>query len=88
MKNKSTFNDLKTKLTGDDIMQLEKLIGHGCRQKTKDRLVSILKYGPSSIPHCGILERLTLEEGHWRYCAGQSYPDEIKTIRELILKGE
>ena len=27
------------------------------------------------------------ENGTWSYCAGQSYPDEIRTLRECILNG-
>ena len=40
------------------------------------------------MPTYGILERLTKEGEDWSYRAGQSYPDEIRTIREIILEGK
>jgi hypothetical protein len=81
------FNNLKNDLTIEDVDQLVAIIGNRTRLKTKNRLRSILSYGVSTIPVCGILDRLTEECGQWSYCAGQSYPDEIRTIREIILKG-
>lgn len=84
---KNSFNDLKTQLSEQDIDQIIGIIGHRCRVKTCNRLRSILTYSPSLVPTYGILERLTKENGGWSYCAGQSYPDEIKTLREIILKG-
>lgn len=84
---KNSFNDLKNQLSEQDIDQIIEIIGHRCRVKTCNRLRSILTYSPSLIQTYGILERLTKENGKWSYCAGQSYPDEIKTLREIILKG-
>lgn len=81
------FNNERENLTEDDINQILKIITHGCRVKTLIRLRSILEYGRSTIGHFGILERLIKENGQWYYCAGQSYTDEIRTLRELILKG-
>lgn len=84
---KNSFNDLKNQLSEQDIDQIIEIVGHRCRIKTCNRLRSILTYSPSLVPTYGILERLTKENGGWSYCAGQSYPDEIKTLREIILKG-
>ena len=84
---KNSFNDLKTSLTEQDIDQIVAVIGHRCRIKTCQRIRSVLTYHPSSVPSYGIMERLTKENNNWSYCAGQSYPDEIKTVREIILKG-
>lgn len=84
---KNSFNDLKNQLSEQDIDQIIEIVGHRCRVKTCNRLRSILTYSPSLIQTYGILERLTKEHGRWSYCAGQSYPDEIKTLREIILKG-
>lgn len=84
---RNSFNDLKTQLSEQDVDQLIEIIGHRCRVKTCNRLRSILTYSPSLVPTYGILERLTKENGGWSYCAGQSYPDEIRTLREIILKG-
>lgn len=82
-----SFNVLKTKLTTNDIEQILTIIGHRCREKTIKRLRSILTYGTSTIEYFGIFERLTRDSTGWEYCAGQSYNDEIRTLRELILKG-
>lgn len=84
---KNSFNDLKTELTEQDIDSIVELLGYRCRVQTYNRLRARLKYSPSSVPVYGILERLTREEsGRWEYCAGQSYPDEIRTVRNIILK--
>jgi len=85
---KNSFNDLKTNLTENDINQIVSIVCRKCRVDTYRLVRSILTYHPSSIPHYGILERLTKEpDGTWFYCAGQSYPDEIRTVREIIIKG-
>jgi len=84
---KNSFNDLKTQLSEQDVDQIIEIVGHRCRVKTCNRLRSILTYSPSLVPTYGILERLTKENGKWSYCAGQSYTDEIRTLREIILKG-
>lgn len=84
---KNSFNDLKTQLSEQDVDQIVEIVGHRCRVKTYNRLRSILTYSSSLVPTYGILERLTKKNGGWSYCAGQSYPDEIRTLREIILKG-
>lgn len=81
------FNNQKEVLTTDDINQLVHIICHRCRVKTYTRVRSILTYGKGTIRPYGILDRLIKEDGIWFYCAGQSYPDEIRTIRNLIIKG-
>lgn len=84
----NSFNDLKLTLTEADIDAILAIIGKGCRDKTKNRLRSILTYAKSTIPAYGIFNRLYRDDaGAWEYCAGQSYPDEIRTIRGCILKG-
>lgn len=85
MREKNSFNDLKASLTEDDIDALIEIIGKRCHIKTCKRLRSILTYSPSTVENLGILERLVKENGQWHYIAGQSYPDEIRTVREIIL---
>ncbi len=87
MKQKN-FNNCKSNFELTDVYALASIIGKGCRQKTKDRLISTLIYDSSKIPNYGILERLIFEDFGWRYTAGQSYTDEIKTIRNIILRGK
>jgi len=81
------FNELKDILTESDIDDIVGLVGHGCRTKTKNRLRSILTYGRSTIPAYGIFTRLVKDADCWEYIAGQSYPDEIRALRECILNG-
>lgn len=78
------LNTIK-ELSEDDVDQIVKIVGHGCREKTKMRLRSILTYGFSTIGDFGIYNRLHKEGDRWEYVAGQSYPDEIRTLRECIL---
>jgi hypothetical protein len=81
-----TFNDLKTQLSDNDIDQILAILGYRCRVGTIRRMRSVLTYAPSAIPTYGILSRLMKDGDTWSYCAGQSYPDEIRTIKEIILK--
>jgi len=77
-----------SELTENDINQIVAIVTHRCRIKTINRVRSILTYSPSLIPNYGIFERLTKDDkGNWSYCAGQSYPDEIRTLRDCILNG-
>lgn len=87
MKTYKTFNDIKTQLTESDIDAIVSIVGYRCRIKTVNRIRSILTYSPSLIPSYGIFERLWKDEKGWEYCAGQSYTDEIKTLRDCILNG-
>ena len=80
-----SFNDLKSNLTELDIEQIVTIVGYRCRVKTCQRLLSILKYGASTISYYGILSRLVKESGQWEYIAGQSYTDEIRVVRDCIL---
>lgn len=79
------FNNAKGELTEDDVDQIVSIVGSRCRLKTVQRLRAIITYMPHMIQSYGILERLIKENGTWTYVAGQSYPDEIKTVRECIL---
>jgi len=83
----SNFNNLKATFTDDDINQIVALLGHRCSIKTVNRLRSLITYNASTIPTYGMLERLMKENDQWSYCDGQSYIDEIRTIRNIILKG-
>lgn len=84
------FRDVQKSLTDDDIDQLVNIIGSKCRHATKVRIRSVLTYGPSTIPDLGIMRRLIKDEGtrKWEYVAGQSYPDEIRVVRNIITMGK
>ena len=82
------LNTLKDKLTENDIDDIIMILGYRCRIKTINRLRSILTYSASSLQSFGIYNRLIKENDKWSYCAGQSYVDEIKTLRNCILGKE
>lgn len=79
------LDNMRNDLTESDIDQIISIIGHRCRIKTVNRLRSIITYDINTIGSYGIYSRLIKEGDNWSYCAGQSYPDEIRTIRECIL---
>ncbi len=78
------------KLTDEQHVQLVELLGWRCRQGTKDKLARRLRF-PFALKNCGLFSRVIIEDDREsegiHYIAGQSYPDEIRTLRELILKG-
>jgi malate synthase len=81
-----TFNDLKEILLPEDIDQLLDILGHRLRAKNYELLKRRLEKHSSLVPTYGILERLVKDKyGHWSYTAGQSYPDEIRVVRNIIL---
>lgn len=62
------------------------VLGVRCRETTKARLYWALRACPNMARH-GIYERLYFhEDGQLcSYCAGQDYPAEIRTVRELLI---
>ena len=76
--------DCKIGLSEKESSSLFALFSHGCRQHTKTRLRSVIAYIPT-IPNYEIYGRIMFENDTVSYCAGQSYPDEIKTVRDLLL---
>lgn len=72
---------------GIDVPQLDDLVAlltKHCQEKTKRRVRSILRF-PSTMNNWYIYKRLIFENGSWSYIAGQSYPDEIRNLRNTIL---
>lgn len=86
-----TLQDMISKadhLTEGQKQSLYDLVAKGCRAKTKDRLASKIWNVPLSCwENCGRYERVYFNGDSASYCAGQSYPDEIRTLRELFLGG-
>ena len=89
------FNTKKHSLNEDDLNQLTKIIGMKCGTKTRFRIRNMIARYPSAIKEYGIFERIVADtyigiNGHvrsWHYIPGQSYNDEIRTIRNLIIRG-
>lgn len=79
------FNNYKDKMTQNDLEQIFELLSSGLRSKNRELLRTRLNRHINLIPQYGILERLIKAEHGWEYTAGQSYPDEIRTLRNIIL---
>ena len=62
------------------------MIGKGCRENTKARLARRLDLPLSCWERYGIYSRMTLSDDGANYICGQSWPDEMRTLRECILK--
>ena len=81
------FNSDRELLTLDDRKLIFELLAKGLRDKNRALLYRRLFDGfDNLIPYHGILGRLIKDRGVWSYCAGQSYPDEIRTVRKIILE--
>ena len=80
------FNNYKEKMTEKDKEEIFEILAEGTRQKTRELLAKRLDKHLDLIPEFGILNRLIKENHGWNYCAGQSYPDEIRTVRKIILE--
>jgi hypothetical protein len=65
------------------------LLASGCRQKNRELLQRRIWNHLGMLPNHGILNRLyvdlTRDADTFHYCAGQSYPDEIRTVRKIFL---
>jgi hypothetical protein len=70
-------------LTEGEIDTLAKMIGHGCWEQTK-RSIRIALAAVPHIRNYGIFDRVHLKPTI-SYCAGQSYPDEIRTVKECLI---
>lgn len=82
-KNKS--EELPTTLTETEQTMIVYDIGRGCRQATKEKLRRKVSLPLSLWNDYGIYSRMTFEDGLPRYICGQSWTDEMRTLRELIL---
>ena len=69
-------------LTESEQAQLLDIFGNRCREKTKRMIARALRCVPD-IDNYGIYDRVHLEPPS--YCAGQSYPDEIRTVRQCLI---
>lgn len=80
------FNNYRKKLADSDKDEITALLGYRCRIKTCQTIRSRLDYCLDAIPYYGIFERLVKDESGWSYTAGQSYPDEIRAVRKIIIE--
>jgi len=61
------------------------LIGKGCRKNTKEKLALRLQVPLSLWKRYGIYSRVILTDNDVEYICGQSWNDEMRTLRECIL---
>ena len=61
------------------------IIGKGCRANTKDKLTRRIALPLSLWTDYGIFRRVTFVNGEVDYICGQSWNDEMRTLRECIL---
>lgn len=72
-------------LTEYEVELMIELLGYKCRLATIQKLRRKLSL-ISLLSNYSIFERIQFTDNDIQYFAGQSYPDEIRTIRQLILK--
>lgn len=84
MKQDNLYKRIESKkaLSDQEINELVGIFGARCKGKTKTKLHHALSMVPAITPY-GIYRRVHLNPID--YCAGQSYPDEIRTVRSLLI---
>lgn len=77
--------DAKVGLTDSDVEEITTILTQRCQART----VNAVRWALMGLPNgynFGIFGRVVKDDNGWSYCAGQSYPDEIRTVRELLIK--
>ena len=86
---KDQFFKVGVQLTENQIDELANMLTQRCSHKTKIRINSMIVYDLDTlINNISWFDRFYISEhdNDVHYCAGQSYPCEIKSIRNEILK--
>lgn len=78
------WEDWDGQLTPDQRHDLFEILGKGCRADTKAKLSQALTNNCRYVRSCGILGRVHLTP-RVQYVAGQSYPDEIRIVRQVVI---
>ena len=73
-------------LSGLETENLISILTSGCRDKTRQRITSLITYSPNACKPYLSRFFIYVNTGRVSYCAGQSYPDEIRYIREQLMK--
>lgn len=81
------LDSIKSHLTENEVNCLVSLLGERCRGKTLNVLRRRLSLPLSLLPTHGIFERVVLGNDSAQYFAGQSYPDEVREVRRLLIEG-
>ena len=72
-------------LSESERASLVEVIGARCRANTKARLARLVMMPLSLWKDYGIYRRVTFVNGEVHYICGQSWTDEMRTLRECIL---
>ena len=79
------FNDGASHLTESEQASLLKIIGARCRANTKNKIARRVELPLSLWTDYGIYRRVTFTNGRVDYICGQSWNDEMRTLRECVL---
>ena len=74
------------RLTDEAKADILSMLGKGCQQKTKQKLARKLELPLSLWERFGIYSRIVLTDKGAEYICGQSWSDEMRTLRECFLK--
>jgi hypothetical protein len=72
-------------LTEKQKEDIHAMVTKRCRQETKDKVRRRLELPLSLWKSYGIYHRMTLNDKGAEYVCGQSWPDEMRTLRQCIL---
>jgi hypothetical protein len=72
-------------LTEQQKSDILRIVGKGCRKTTKEKLSRRLELPLSLWKSYGIYSRITLDDKGADYICGQSWTDEMRTLKECIL---
>jgi hypothetical protein len=73
------------KLTDKQKADILDMVGKHCRERTKERLARKLETPLFCWKRYGIYSRIVLNDDGAEYICGQSWNDEMRTLRECIL---
>ena len=73
------------RLTDEAKADILAMVGKGCREKTRQRLARRLELPLSLWQRYGIYSRIILTDKGADYICGQSWTDEMRTLRECMI---
>ena len=79
-------NNSDYRLTDDAKVAIWKMITKGCSKDTKQRVWNRIDLPLSLWERYGIYSRMIITDDGADYICGQSWTDEMRTLRECILK--
>lgn len=77
--------DVQIDLSNDQVDELVKMIGYRCRHDTKAKLRRRLELPLALLRNHGIYGRVVITENGCDYICGQSWDDEMRTLRECLI---